>query len=84
MRMAMTILANALTFQSLLAGFERVPTLAELRHQGALPKHAVVAAWEVIQQINYAPIFKILRSSVRTAAKTRATASVAGSACLSG
>ena len=59
MRMAMTILANALTFQSLLAGFERVPTLAELRHQGALPKHAVVAAWEAIQQINYAPIFKI-------------------------
>ena len=59
MRMAMTILANALTFQSLLAGFAKVPTLTKLRHQGAIPKHAVVAAWEAIQKINYAPIFKI-------------------------
>ena len=58
-RMAMTILANALTFQSLLAGFKKIPTLTELRQHGALPKHAVVAAWEAIQKINYAPIFKI-------------------------
>ena len=59
LRMAMTILANALTFQSLLAGFERIPTLAALRHEGTLLKHAVLEAWEAIQRINYAPIFKI-------------------------
>ena len=59
LRMAMTILANALTFQSLLAGFEKVPTLTGLRHRGALPKHAVVTAWEAIREINYAPIFKV-------------------------
>ena len=62
MRMAMTILANALTFQSLLAGFAKIPTLGKLRHQGVLPKHAVVAAWEAIQRINYAPIFRIAES----------------------
>ena len=58
-RMAMTIIANALTFQNLLAGFKQIPSLNKLRSHGTLPKQAVIEAWEAIQKINYAPIFRI-------------------------
>ncbi len=60
-RMAMAIVANALTFQSMLAGVHGVRTLDDLREQGALPKAPVLREWERILQINYWPIFHVAR-----------------------
>ena len=58
-RMAMAIIANALTFQSMLAGSFDIRTIDELRRQGVIPKAAVLREWERILQINYWPIFHI-------------------------
>lgn len=58
-RMAMAIIANALTFQSMLAGSFDIQTIDELRRQGVIPKAAVLREWERILEINYWPIFHI-------------------------
>ena len=58
-RMAMAIVANALTFQSMLAGAFNVQTTEDLRRNGVIPKSAVLREWERILQINYWPIFHI-------------------------
>ena len=58
-RMAMAIIANALTFQTMLAGSFDLRTIDELRSQGVIPKAAVLREWERILQINYWPIFHI-------------------------
>ena len=58
-RMAMAIIANALTFQTMLAGAFDIRTIDELRRQGVIPKSAVLREWERILQINYWPIFHI-------------------------
>ena len=58
-RMAMAIIANALTFQTMLAGVYDVPTLDSLRRRGVLPKTRVLRAWEHILRINYWPIFRV-------------------------
>ncbi|MCY3773648.1 MAG: hypothetical protein OXG98_16705 [Gemmatimonadetes bacterium] len=58
-RMAMAIIANALTFQSMLAGSFDIRTIDELRRQGVIPKAAVLREWERILEINYWPIFHI-------------------------
>ena len=60
-RMAMAIVANALTFQTMLAGDRDVRTLDALRAGGALPKSPVLREWERILQINYWPIFHVAR-----------------------
>ena len=60
-RMAMAIVANALTFQTMLAGVHDVRTLDALRRGGALPKSPVLREWERILQINYWPIFHVAR-----------------------
>ena len=60
-RMAMAIVANALTFQSMLAGAFEVQTFDELRRNEAIPKSAVLREWERILQIDYWPIFHIAR-----------------------
>ena len=60
-RMAMAIIANALTFQTMLAGFHSVRTLDALRRGGALPKAPVLREWERILEINYWPIFHVAR-----------------------
>ena len=58
-RMAMAIVANALTFQTMLAGAFDIRTIDELRRQGVIPKSAVLREWERILEINYWPIFHI-------------------------
>ena len=60
-RMAMAIMANALTFQTMLAGVHGIRTLDELRRSGALPKAPVLREWERILKINYWPIFHVAR-----------------------
>ena len=60
-RMAMAIVANALTFQTMLAGVHDVRTLDALRRGGALPKSPVLREWERILKINYWPIFHVAR-----------------------
>ena len=44
--MAMAIAANALTFQTMLAGAFDIRTIDELRRQGVIPKSAVLREWE--------------------------------------
>ena len=61
-RMAMAIIANALTFQTMLAGVHGVRTLDALRRGGALPKAPVLQEWERILEINYRPIFHVARA----------------------
>ena len=60
-RMAMAILANALTFHSSIAGAHQIETLDELRSaSGRLSKKRVLQAWRhILTKINYWPIFKI-------------------------
>lgn len=61
-RMAMAILANALTFHNTIAGAYDVPGLDELRADGGpeLDKAALLRCWRfILREINYWPIFKI-------------------------
>lgn len=60
-RMAMAILANALTFHSAVAGAHDIRTLDQLRDQrGRLSKRKLLESWRhVLTNINYWPIFKI-------------------------
>ena len=60
-RMAMAIIANALTFHTMLAGVHGVRTLDALRRHGALPKAPVLQEWERILAVNYWPIFHVAR-----------------------
>ena len=60
-RMAMAIIANALTFHTMLAGVHGVQTLDALRRGGALPKAPVLREWERILQVNYWPIFHVAK-----------------------
>ena len=60
-RMAMAILANALTFHSAIAGSHDIETLDQLRDaNGRLSKRSVLKVWRhILKDINYWPIFKI-------------------------
>ncbi|WP_428102944.1 hypothetical protein [Candidatus Rariloculus sp.] len=60
-RMAMAILANALTFHSAVAGAHNIDTLDQLRgSSGHLSKRRVLEVWRcILAKINYWPIFKI-------------------------
>ena len=62
-RMAMAIVANAITFHTIIAGTHNVQTVDELRTStGSLPKGAVLREWErILCDINYWPIFHIAR-----------------------
>ena len=62
-RMAMTIVANALTFQSLIAGAHKIQTIDELRLcSGSLSKQKILGEWQrILDEINYWPIFYIAR-----------------------
>ena len=63
MRMAMAIVANALTFQTGIAASHDVPALEELRNKspfGRLLKSQVIGTWRyILGEINYWPIFRI-------------------------
>ena len=60
-RMAMAILANALTFHTAVAGAHGIDTLDQLRGaNGHLSKTRVLDVWRhILTNINYWPIFKI-------------------------
>ena len=61
-RMAVTIIANALTVHDGVASaHESVPSLAELARGGPIGKEQTLAAWERILAINYWPIFEVAR-----------------------
>ena len=63
MRMAMAIVANALTFHTSIAASHDFPALEELRNKspfGRLLKSQVVGTWRyILREINYWPIFRI-------------------------
>ena len=60
-RMAMAILANALTFHTAIAGAHEIPTLDQVRStNGSLPKSNILRVWRyILTEINYWPIFQI-------------------------
>ena len=60
-RMAMAIVANALTFHSSIAGVHGIDTLDQLRDLNGRPsKRKLLEAWRhILANINYWPIFKI-------------------------
>ena len=61
-RMAVTIIANALTVHDGVAiAHESVPSLAEVAEGGVIGKEHTLAAWERILAINYWPIFEVAR-----------------------
>ena len=58
--MAVAVLANALVFQSALAGVHDTPSIEEMRSQsGVFTAGAVLDAWREILKINYWPVFAI-------------------------
>ncbi len=63
MRMAMAIVANALTFHTSITSYHDVHTLDELRNKspfGNLLKSQVLGTWRyILREINYWPIFRI-------------------------
>lgn len=63
MRMAMAIVANALTFHTSIAASHDVPSLEELRNKspfGRMLKSQLVGTWRyILREINYWPIFRI-------------------------
>lgn len=61
-RMAMTIVANALTFHCAIASTHpQISTFASLRSAGELTPSALLNEWDAILEINYWPIFEIAR-----------------------
>ena len=66
-RMAMAIVANALTFHVTIAGSHGIETLDQLRSLGSrLSKRTVLRAWErILTDVNYWPIFKIASDILR-------------------
>ena len=61
MKMAMAILANALTFHKTIAGIKDVPTINQLRAKSGNPSAKnILTVWNrVMDDINYFPIFSI-------------------------
>ena len=61
-RMAMTIVANALTFHCAISSTHpRIAPFERLRSAGGLLPGALLTEWETILEINYWPIFEIAR-----------------------
>ena len=61
-RMAVTIIANALTVHDGVASaHEPIPSLDELASDGPLDRARTLEAWERILEINYWPIFDVAR-----------------------
>ncbi|MXY41571.1 MAG: hypothetical protein F4Y62_17440 [Rhodospirillaceae bacterium] len=60
-RMAMTIVANALTFHSTIAGTHDIPPVARLRADASVSLQlAMLDTWRrILEDINYWPIFKV-------------------------
>ena len=59
-RMAMAIIANAMTFHTTLAGLHGIPHLDSLRGEsGSILRLRLLECWRDILRVNYWPIFKI-------------------------
>lgn len=61
-RMAMTIIANALTFHSTIAGTHDIPSVARLRTDapGGSIQISILDTWRrILEEVNYWPIFKV-------------------------
>lgn len=76
LRMAMAIIANALTFQISIAGAHSIPTIDDLRLTGRrVSKSRVLDVWwHILNNINYWPIFNIasyILSPIRDATAQR-------------
>ncbi len=59
LRMAATIMINALVFHENLAGQHGVRNLSQIKSDGLLTQSAIVDEWDKILKVNYWPIFKI-------------------------
>ena len=62
LRMAATIMINALVFHQNLAGQHGVRNLSQIKYDGLLTQSAIVDEWRKILKVNYWPIFKIARA----------------------
>lgn len=84
-RMAMTIIANALTFHSTIAGTHAIPSIARLRLDapGSF-QIAILDVWRrILEEINYWPIFKVasdLLAPIRAATANRLLEALVASA----
>ena len=60
-RMAMTIIANALTFHATIAGIHEIRSVAQLRvEQPTSFQMAILDTWRrILEEVNYWPIFKV-------------------------
>ncbi len=59
-RMALTIIANALTFHAAISGRHDIPPISRIRTERASFQFGVLDAWDLIlRDINYWPIFKV-------------------------
>ena len=60
-RMAMTIIANALTFHAMIAGAHGIPSVDELRTDPSRPfQLSLLLTWRrILDEVNYWPIFKV-------------------------
>ena len=84
-RMAMTIIANALTFHAAIAGTHDIPTVAQLQASSrASLQMALIDAWSrILDEINYWPIFKVasdLLALIRAATARRVLAALSAAA----
>jgi len=72
-RMAVTIIANALTVHDGVAStHESVPSLSELDQGGSIVREQTLSAWERILEINYWPIFDVARELLSCIPETEA------------
>ncbi len=84
-RMAMTIIANALTFHAMITGAHDVPPVAQLRTTSRTSfQMELLFAWRhILDEINYWPIFKVasdLLATVRSDTARRILAALADAA----
>ncbi len=84
-RMAMTIIANALTFHTMITGAHAVPPVAQLRDASRTSfQMELLFAWrDILDEINYWPIFKVasdLLATVRSDTARRILAVLADAA----
>ena len=84
-RMAMTIIANALTFHATIAGIHDIPSVTQLQAnlRGSL-QTALLDTWRrILDEINYWPIFKVasdLLAPIRAATARRVLTALADAA----
>ena len=84
-RMAMTIIANALTFHAAVAGTHEIPAVAQLKAESRTSfQLGLLESWRrILDEVNYWPIFKVasdLLAPMRAATARRVLAALAAAA----